>query len=236
MPQTARMVERDLKKVGTKEKAKGSARFFKTAPGQYGYGDVFLGVTVPEQRIIAKKYRDLPPSEIKKLLEHKAHECRLTALIILGAQFKNAGEMTRKNIVKFYQAHTNYINNWDLVDSSAGYILGVYLIDKDRKILYRYAASRLLWERRIAIIATQAFIARNDFKDTLRLSELLLGDSHDLMHKAVGWMLREVGKRSPETLLRFIDSHSDRMPRTTLRYAIERFPQKVRKEILGRNL
>ena len=234
MVQTARMVERDLVKLGNKGKAKNSQRFFKTKPGEYGYGDIFIGVTVPEQRIIAKGYSGLPLQEIKKLLQNKIHECRLTALIILGTQFKQADEKTRKRIVKFYLAHIQYVNNWDLVDASARYILGEYLLDKNREILFKLACSKNMWERRIAIVATHAFIVRGDVDDTLRVGEVLLSDSHDLVHKSTGWMLREVGKKSLPSLKKFIDKHIFDMPRTMLRYAIERFPEKERTLILAR--
>ena len=233
MVQTARMVERDLVKLGNKGKAKNSQRFFKTKPGEYGYGDIFIGVTVPEQRIIAKGYSGLPLQEIKKLLQNKIHECRLTALIILGTQFKQADEKTRKRIVKFYLAHIQYVNNWDLVDASARYILGEYLLDKNREILFKLACSKNMWERRVAVVATHAFIARGDLVDAYEISEILLIDTHDLIHKAVGWTLRECGKRSPKTLRVFIKAHCALMPRTALRYAIEHFPKEERKVILS---
>ena len=230
------MIGRDLKKLGTKKKALSSARFFKTAVGQYGYGDVFIGVTVPEQRIVAGKCGGLALSEITKLLESKIHEHRLTGLLILVGQFKQADEKIRKRIVKFYLAHTKYINNWDLVDASARYILGEYLFNKDRKIIFNLVRSKNMWERRVAIVSTHAFIVRGDVDDTLHIAEALLSDSHDLMHKATGWMLREVGKKSPSKLKKFIDKHISNMPRTMLRYAIERFPEQERKEVLARKI
>jgi 3-methyladenine DNA glycosylase AlkD len=231
---TAGGVERELRRLGSREKARASAWFFKTGPGQYGEGDVFIGVTVPEQRKVAKKYRELPLAELEKLLEHKAHECRLTALLILTDQYARAGEPARAKIVKFYLAHTKRVNNWDLVDTSAPRILGDYLVDKDRRVLYTLAKSKNLWERRIAIVATLSFIMRGESADTLALSELLLADTHDLIHKAVGWMLREVGKRAPSgraLLIAFINQHKAQMPRTTLRYAIEHFSPEARKAI-----
>ena len=230
---TAAQVERILKSLGTPERAKSSAWFFKTGVGQYGHGDVFAGVTVPEQRKVARQFRDLPLAEIDKLLANKIHECRLTALLVLVGQYQKADATACERIVQFYLAHTSRINNWDLVDSSASYILGLHLLyadEKKRKILYRLAKSKDLWERRIAIIATLAFIVRaNDYADTLALAELLLSDTHDLIHKATGWMLREVGKRSPETLRGFLRTRANQMPRTMLRYAIERFPEGERK-------
>ena len=229
----ASQVERALKSLGTPEKAKSSAWFFKTGVGQYGHGDVFAGVTVPEQRKVARQFRDLPLAEIDKLLANKIHECRLTALLILVGQYQKADAAAREQIVRFYLAHTPRINNWDLVDSSASYILGLHLLhadEKKRKILYRLAKSRDVWERRIAVVATLALIVRaNDYADTLAIAELLLSDTHDLMHKATGWMLREVGKCSPETLREFLRAHATHMPRTMLRYAIERFPEEERK-------
>lgn len=230
---TAPRVEEALRKHGAAEKAKNSARFFKTGEGQYGYGDMFIGVTVPEQRKIAKQYKDLSLPELKKLLASKFHECRLTALLILVAQFKAGEERTRENIVKFYLANTKRVNNWDLVDSSAPYILGKYLFDKDRSVLYKLAKSKNLWERRIAILSTFWFIREGDFKDALAMGEMLLSDAHDLMHKATGWMLREVGKRSKPTLVRFLNTHKANMPRTTLRYAIERFSKKERDSFMA---
>lgn len=229
---TAKLVERALKARGTAKRAKASAWYFKTGKGQYGYGDVFIGVTVPEQRKIAKQYANLPLSEIKKLLASKFHECRLTALLILVAQFLNADEKTRAKIAKFYLTNIKRVNNWDLVDLSAPYILGKYLFDKDKKILYKLAKSKNIWERRVAILSTFEFIRNGYFNDVYLIAELLLNDTHDLMHKATGWMLREVGKRSRPTLIEFLKKHASHMPRTALRYAIEHFPENERKAIL----
>ena len=234
MRMNAVAVIKELKSLGMPEKAKASAWFFKTGEGQYGYGDVFYGVTVPESRAIAGKYHSLPLSEIEKLLEHKVHECRLTALHILVDQYARADEKERGRIVKFYLAHIHRINNWDLVDTSAHKILGAYLVGRDRRILYKLAKSKNLWERRISIVATFVFIARDDFADSLALIELLLGDKHHLMHKAMGWVLREVGKRSYETEIAFLEKHLPHLPRTTLRYAIERFSESERKHFMRR--
>ncbi len=222
-----------LKKYSSPEKAKASTRFFKTAEGQYGYGDIFIGLTAPEQRLVARTYRDLPLPEIKRLLDSKIHEHRLTALLILVDMYESADQKSRAAIVKLYLSETKHINNWDLVDSSARYILGEYLGDKDRKILYKLVTSHNIWERRIAMIATHAFIRNDDFADTLKLSQLLLNDTHDLMHKAVGWTLREVGKRSPSVLRDFLNKEATHMPRTALRYAIERFDPKERASYLA---
>jgi 3-methyladenine DNA glycosylase AlkD len=232
--QKSEHVVKDLKKLSSKSRAEASKRFFKTGKGQYGYGDAFVGITVPDQRLISQKYSELSLFEIKKLLQSKIHEHRLTGLLILVSQFNRADQTARARIVKFYLSQTKRINNWDLVDSSAGYILGKYLLDSNRKILYELVMSENIWERRIAIVATQAFIAESDFKDTLKLSQILFKDSHDLIHKATGWMLREVGKRSPLTLKKFLNTHAHQMPRTALRYAIERFPEVKRKSYLIR--
>lgn len=233
---TATTVQKALKDKSDPHKAKECARFFKTGPGQYGDGDLFWGLTVPEQRQIAKQYLNLPLQEIQILLNNKIHEQRLTALHILVYQFVKTDEKTRKKIYHFYLKNTKRINNWDLVDTSARDIIGEYLITRplERKILYHLVKSKNLWERRIAIIASFAFIRQNDFADTLKLSELLLSDKEDLMHKAVGWMLREVGKRDITILTMFLQKHKTQMPRTTLRYAIEHFPPEIRKSYLAK--
>ncbi|OGZ06100.1 MAG: DNA alkylation repair protein [Candidatus Lloydbacteria bacterium RIFCSPHIGHO2_01_FULL_49_22] len=230
--QTALHIERALKKVGTAKRAASSARFFKTGKGEYGQGDIFVGVTVPEQRKLAKEYATLPQGEIAKLLKRRIHECRLTALILLIGQYKSGDEAARTKIARFYLARTKYVNSWDLVDVSAGAILGTHLLTRDRRILYRLARSKNIWERRIAIIATLAFIKAGDVHDTLLLAELLLADTHDLMHKAVGWMLREVGKQARPALVCFLKINAAHMPRTALRYAIEHFGEAERKKFL----
>ena len=216
-------LKKELQALSSPQKAKASAWFFKTGKGQYGEGDIFIGVTVPEQRTVAQKYVSLPLSEIEQLLQDKVHEYRLTALFILVGQYKKADESTKKTIYDFYLQHTKYINNWDLVDSSASYIVGEFLLNKERDILYKLAYSSNIWERRISIIATATFIKHNQFEDTFKIAELLLSDSHDLIHKAVGWMLREVGKKDIHQEEQFLDKHSQSMPRTALRYAIEKF-------------
>lgn len=231
---TARQVATALKNLGTKEKATSSAWFFKTGEGQYGHGDVFIGVTVPEQRKVARTFRELSLTEVAKLLKNKIHECRLTALLILVGQYKKGDEKTRAKLAKLYLAHTKHINNWDLVDTSAPNILGQYLLDKNRGVLYKLAKSRNLWERRIAIVATLALIGNGESADTFAIAEMLLADTHDLIHKATGWMLREVGKRvSRPALVKFINLHKADMPRTTLRYATEHFPPEIRKAFLA---
>ncbi len=226
-----------LRKTAIPEKAKASAWFFKTGPGQYGEGDQFIGISVPEQRKVARTFKDLPLTQVERLLKSPIHEERLVALFILVAQFQSASrrsdEKTKKEIYSFYLANTAQVNNWDLVDSSAGYIVGTYLLDKPRDILYKLAVSKSLWERRIAAISTLAFIMEGEAADTLKIAEILLSDKEDLMHKAVGWMLREVGKRvSREELVKFLKKNYQKMPRTTLRYAIEHFPDQQRKKFL----
>lgn len=233
---TAQDVSRALMAYGTPERAAASGWFFKTGPGQYGEGDVFIGVTVPEQRTIAKEYENLPLKEIEMLLEDRRHECRATAIFILTRQFAKADKKTQAKIVRFYMKHFSRVNNWDLVDSSARPILGTWLLsqpEKERAILYKLATSKKLWERRVSIVATHAFIVEEEFKDTFAIADILLSDTEDLMHKAVGWMLREVGKRSTKDLESYLKKNAAIMPRTALRYALEHFPDSVRKEYMG---
>jgi 3-methyladenine DNA glycosylase AlkD len=226
-------LQTQLRKHASTKKAKASAWFFKTGVGQYGEGDKFIGVTVPEQRKIAKKFNDLSLNEIGQLLKSPIHEERLVALFILVDQFKKGDETTKKKIYDFYLSNTKKVNNWDLVDSSAGYIVGIYLYDKPKDILYQLARSKNLWERRIAMISTSYFIAQGDPKDALKIAEILIDDPHDLIQKAVGWMLREVGKRcSEKDLTSFLDKHAAAMPRTALRYSIERLPEPTRQHYL----
>jgi 3-methyladenine DNA glycosylase AlkD len=214
------------------ERAEHSKRFFKTGKGEYGEGDVFYGLSVPEIRTLSKKYIDLNLIDLGNLINSKVHEERLCALIILTLRFKkNLAE--RQEIFELYVKNYNNINNWDLVDLSAPNIVGNYLIDKDRKILYEFAKSDNLWKKRIAIIATFAFIRNEDFQDTIKISEILLDDKHDLIHKAVGWMLREVGKRNVKILENFLKKYYKTMPRTMLRYSIEKFEEKKRKMYLN---
>jgi 3-methyladenine DNA glycosylase AlkD len=221
----------DLKKVADQEKAEFLPRFFKCGKGEYGEGDIFLGVVVPAQRIIAKKYAALDLAEIKKLLENKFHEARLTALLILVEQFETGDVKKKKIIYNFYLKNTKKINNWDLVDLSAPKIVSAYLLENksERKILYKLAKSKNLWERRIAIVGTYEFIRAKQFEDTFKISEILLRDKHDLIHKAVGWMLREAGKRDQEAEEKFLQKHCCAMPRTMLRYAMEKFTEQKRK-------
>jgi 3-methyladenine DNA glycosylase AlkD len=232
-----------LKEIYSKkntEKAKIFSWFFKTGKGQYGEGDKFLGITVPVSRKIAIKYKDITLSEISVLLKNKFHEVRLIALLILVHKYKllnktknNSNEIEKKKIINFYLKNTKYINNWDLVDLSCHYTLGNYLIDKNRTILKKLAKSKNIWERRMAMISTFAFIYAGEYKWTFEIAEMLLKDEHDLIQKIIGWMLREVGKRvSIQELEKFLNKNKKMMSRTTLRYAIEKFPEHVRKEYL----
>lgn len=228
----------DLRKFASVERAKNLSRFFKTGVGQYGEGDKFLGIKVPESRSVAKKYRNLSFDEISDLLHSTIHEERLVALLILIEQFQSArrrsDEKIRQKIYRFYLDNTKYINHWDLIDFSADKIVGPYLEDKPKDILKKLAKSKSLWERRIAVISTFHYINQGNSKLSLEIAEMLLNDNHDLIHKAVGWMLREIGKRCSEKVLTdFLDKHTTQMPRTMLRYAIERFPEKKRKYYLN---
>jgi 3-methyladenine DNA glycosylase AlkD len=222
-------VKRDLSQLSNPEKAKKISRFFKTGKGQYGEGDIFLGIPVPEQRKVAKRYTDLPLTDLQELLSSRIHEHRLTALLILVAKYGKADNSGKTEIFSFYLKNTENINNWDLVDLSAPKIVGDYLFNKDTAILDNLAKSNNLWERRIAILSTFTFIRNNHFEDALNIAELLLHDEHDLIHKAVGWMLREIGKRDQEREERFLYKYSMQMPRTMLRYAIEKFDEQKRK-------
>lgn len=213
---------RELRSLSDDEKKTVLPRFFKTGKGEYGEGDRFLGVVVPNTRKVAKKYRMVSYDVVETLLESEWHECRLCALLILREKYKISPDET----VSFYLSHTKGINNWDLVDLSAPYILGDYLVNRsDRKVLYDLAKSPVLWEQRIAVVSTLMLIRHCQFDDTIRLAELLMGTKHDLMHKAIGWMLRETGKRNQELLVEFLETHKTTMPRTMFRYAIERLPR-----------
>jgi 3-methyladenine DNA glycosylase AlkD len=230
---TAQQIKKRLRQFASKEKAKILRRFFKTGPGEYGEGDIFLGVVVPDIRKVAKEFQNTPLGEIKTLLASTVHEERLLALLMLVHAFAKGDDSLKRKIYSLYLKNTKYINNWDLVDLSAPNIVGAYLLDKSRTPLHAFAKSRSLWKRRIAILATFQFIKQNDFDDTLRISKSLLMDDHDLLHKAVGWMLREVGKRSQTVEEKFLRQHYRIMPRTMLRYAIERFPDGKRRKYLG---
>jgi 3-methyladenine DNA glycosylase AlkD len=221
-----------LQGIGTKERAEVSRRFFKTGPGEYGEGDIFLGITVPELRRLATSYQAITLMEVTQLLRSTIHEERLLALLILVRTYARGDEHAQKRIYELYLKNTRYVNNWDLVDASAEHIVGAFLMGRSKKSLYALARSSDLWERRIAIMATFHFIKRNEFAETLKIARMLLSDKEDLIHKAVGWMLREVGKRHPQTEERFLKEHYKEMPRTMLRYAIERFPEAKRQRYL----
>jgi 3-methyladenine DNA glycosylase AlkD len=219
----------DIKKYRNETKGTVLGRFFKTGKGQYGEGDIFWGLDVPTSRKIALRYIHIPRKELLKLLQNKVHEVRLVALFILVAQYKAADIKEKENIVKFYLENTKYVNNWDLVDTSAHQILGDFLIDKtDRKILLTLSHSKDLWEQRIAIVATFAFIRRGELDWTYKIVDTLNKHTHDLIHKACGWMLREAGKKDEKRLKEYLDKKASTLPRTILRYAIERFPEKER--------
>jgi 3-methyladenine DNA glycosylase AlkD len=231
---TAKEISKRLRKMGNKEDARFLQGFFKTGAGQYGEGDIFLGIRVPETRKLAKEYAALPFKKILPLLKSPYHEERLFTLIFLVNTFAKGDEIIQKKIYELYLANTNYINNWDLVDISAPNIVGAYLLTKSRKPLYKMAKSKNLWERRIAVLATFSFIRNNQFTDALKITEILLQDKEDLIHKSTGWMLREIGKRDIKCAESFLQKHCRVMPRTMLRYAIERFdPVKRRKYMNG---
>jgi 3-methyladenine DNA glycosylase AlkD len=226
-------LRRELAALADPERARNSAWFFKTAKGQYGEGDRFIGITVPVLRRIARRYRDLTLDEIAKLLSSRIHEHRLTALEVLVARYESGDSDSKQTIFDFYLRHIQHVNNWDLADGSAPYIIGEHLKSRPREILYKLSKSRNVWERRMAMVATMPFIRAGDLDDTFAIARLLLNDQHDLIHKAVGWMLREAGKHSTAALLKFLRQNYPAMPRTALRYAVERLPDAQRKRILA---
>jgi 3-methyladenine DNA glycosylase AlkD len=226
-------IKSELAAFANPDKAAFFPKFFKTGKGEYGFGDKFIGITVPQIRIVAKKYKDASLETLKELLYSPIHEHRLCALLILGAQYSKSKD---KEKVDFYLAHRSRVNNWDLVDSSAHIILGEYLYDKNKDILYKYADSDSLWERRIAIVSTLAFIRKSEVQETYKIALLLLHDKEDLIHKAVGWMLREAGKKDVEQLEKFLERNAHHMPRTMLRYAIEKMNESKRKYYLSRKI
>lgn len=237
MRMNAVQVKKALQAYASPERAKSNAWFFKTGKGQYGEGDEFIGVTVPNTRKVAKQFVDLAFSELEILLASKKHEHRLAALLILVQRFTRANEKEQKEIVRFYLAHVAQVNNWDLVDLSASQILGTHfcLYGGEEKLI-KFAQSKNLWRRRVSIVATCAFIRAGKYDQTLRIANMLLHDTEDLLHKAVGWMLREVGKKDVSVLQQFLTEHTHEMPRTMLRYAIERFPEEERKIWLKRDI
>ena len=219
-----KLIKKELQSKANKKKAKIYQGFFKTKMGEYGEGDVFLGLTVPEQRRIAKKYYEIELNDLNALLKSKIHEERLTALLILVDKYKK----DKENVFNFYLKNLNYVNNWDLVDLTSNKIAGDFLLNKEKEVLYKLAKSDNLWERRVAIVSTFEFIKYNQFEDTLKIAEILLKDKHDLIHKAVGWMLREVGKKDLKKEEEFLNKYYKEMPRTMLRYAIEKFEENKR--------
>ena len=223
----------EIRELANEEIAKHSLRFFKTGKGEYGYGDIFLGVRAPEIRLIAKKHIDISIVDMKTLIKSKYHEERFLGLIILVNKYsKTRDNEIRNQLYKIYVSSFKYINSWDLVDVTCSHVIGKHLIDKDRSILYTWAKSEDLWTKRIAIVSTHCFIRKNDLQDTFKIADILLNDNHDLIHKAVGWMLREAGKRDLEKEEIFLKKHYNTMPRTMLRYAIERFPEAKRQGYL----
>lgn len=229
---TVAQIQAQLRRLGDKDLAAGAVRFFKTGPGQYGEGDIFLGLRAADLHRLSREFKALPLAEVPELLQSPIHEDRTIALLIMVRAVARATEDFRREAYELYLANTRYVNNWDLVDCSAPTLVGAYLMEKSRKPLHRLAKSTSLWERRIAIVATQHFIRHGDFADTLKIAALLLGDQEDLIHKATGWMLREVGKCDTEPLEEFLREHCRVMPRTMLRYAIEHFPEKKRQAYL----
>ena len=228
----AETIKQELIALANKDKATVLSSFFQTKEGQYAHGDVFLGVTVPQTRKVVAPYKALPLREVTKLLQSKYHECRFAALVILVHQFEKGNETEQEIIYTFYLNHTKYINNWDFVDLSSHKIVGAWLLDKDRTKLYDLAKSNWLWDQRIAIVSTWAFIRYNQFEDILHLSEYFLTHNHHLIHKACGWMLREAGKRDKATLIQFLDKFAPQMPRVMLRYSIEKLSGEERKSYL----
>jgi 3-methyladenine DNA glycosylase AlkD len=232
MTNSATAISKELRALASPETATNLQRFFKTGPGQYGEGDAFLGIKVPPMRALAKQHRDTGLKTIATLLDSRFHEERFFALLLLMQFYQHGTDEDQAAAYDLYLAHTHRVNNWDLVDVSAPHIVGRHLQERPRQLLHQLARSSSLWEKRIAIIATLHFIRMNDFDDTLHIAEALLQDEHDLMHKAAGWMLREVGKRDLAAEEDFLKQHYRDMPRTMLRYAIERFPEPKRKNYL----
>lgn len=234
---SAKDVGQALRFRGSPVKARKLSRFFKSAPGEYGEGDRFLGVTVPEQRCLSRQFSSLSLGEVDRLLRSPWHEERLTGLLILINQHERASRVLQKRIFRFFLDHRKFVNNWDLVDLSASILLGPHVDPRKPDLLKRWAGSPVVWERRMAVVATFHFIKEGDPCPTLVVAKRLLGDSHDLIHKAVGWMLREVGKRCSLRVERaFLDQHAAHMPRTMLRYAIERFPASLRAHYMKKGI
>ncbi len=230
----AKDVQKSLQSVAKPERVEHLQRFFKSGPGEYAEGDMLIGVYVPNARKIAQQYNTLALGETKKLLKSKIHEEGFVALLILVNQFQNGDSKDQETIYNLYLENTKHINNWDLVDASAHLIIGPYLENKEKKILEKLSKSKILWERRISMMATFSYIKKGKFKTALKIAKILINDSHDLIHKSVGWMLREIGKRDLAVEEKFLEKHSTKMPRTMLRYAIERFPKEKYRYYLGK--
>lgn len=230
--QTRIQLERALRAAGNPDRAVQMARYFRTGKGEHGEGDVFIGIATPALRRIALQYKLLPLNDLQKLLNSKIHEHRSGALEILAVQFMRGDETFRKEIVNFYLRNTGRINNWDLVDMSCRCILGEYLKTRPRRVLRELARSESLWERRIAMVSTMALVWDGDLEDAIEIAEMLLDDKHDLIHKAVGWVLREAGRKDRTRLLSFLERYYSRLPRTTLRYAIEHFSPEERRQMM----
>lgn len=231
--QTIKQIKQTLQRLANPEYASQAQRYFKTGPGEYGEGDVFLGIRVPVLRKLARQYSNITLAQLQPLLSSRYHEQRLFCLIILVNQYKIAVPAQQKAIYHFYLRNTLHINNWDLVDISAAHIVGAYLFNKDRQKLHQLIKSRNLWERRIALLACLYFIKRNDFADCLQLITALLDDPHDLIHKASGWMLREIGKQNMAEEQQYLDMYAAVMPRTMLRYALEKLPENLKKRYMA---
>ncbi len=232
MLMTSNNIRKRLQELADSKHAAVGQKFFKTGPGEYGEGDIFLGIKVPVLRALAKEYLDLSLTGIHSILKSKYHEERLLALLIMVGQFGKGDSEKKQHLYDLYLDNTSFINNWDLVDLSADKIVGPFLMNRSRSPLYVLTRSDMLWERRIAIMSTFHFIKNNDYADTLKIAQFLLSDPEDLIHKAVGWMLREIGKRHLPTEERFLKKHYQKMPRTMLRYAIEKFPEPRRRQYL----
>ena len=231
--QTLAAVRKRLLELHNPKDAEFLQRFFRTAPGEYGAGDKFLGIRVPATRALAREFHDLTIDDSALLLQHEWHEARLLAVILLSNRYAKGSPADRKQIFDLYVSNASRVNNWDLVDASAANIVGAHLETRKRTLLDKLARSKNLWERRIAIVSTFRFIRNDEFDDTLRISRALMRDEHDLIHKAVGWMLREVGKRDASVLEKFLDEHAHELPRTALRYAIERMPPKKKQRFMA---
>jgi 3-methyladenine DNA glycosylase AlkD len=231
---TVEDLKNELRYLADFEKANILQRFFKTKKGEYGEGDIFLGIIVSNTRKVAKRYTSLKLSEVKEILYSKIHEERLCALLILVDKFEKGNDLEKDKVFEFYIKNAKQANNWDLVDLSAPKIVGEYLLDKSKDILYKFAVSKNLWEKRISIISTFTFIKNHKYNDTFKIAEILMNDKHDLIHKAVGWMLREVGERSLKDEEKFLKKYRGKIPRTMLRYAIEKFPEDKRRFYLKR--